>query len=111
MDTTLADSSDHDVILGISDGISFVGFIAFDNHHVRSPCFKFEGMVVENTIQKEREGSGPVLAYNYSSEIKVRIKPNEKWGSCHTEHNGGYVNSQSYHYSLDLAKGLQFDLP
>ena len=67
-------------------------------------------MVIENTIQKEREGSGPVLAYNYSSEIKVRIKPNEKCGSCHTENNGGYVNSQSYHYSLDLAKGLQFEI-
>ena len=28
----------------------------------------------------------------YSSEVKTQIKSCEKWGSCHTEHEGGFVS-------------------
>jgi len=30
LDTKVADSGDHDISLGISDGVSFIGFIAHD---------------------------------------------------------------------------------
>ena len=112
MDTTVADSGDHDIIFGVSDGVSFVGFQAHDknNYPSISPCYKFEGKVVSTTLQNIQQGNGPqVASRKYSSEIKIQIKPAEKWGSCHTEHDEGYVNIQDYQPSLDLSKALYFE--
>ena len=39
----------------------------------------------------------------------MQIKPSEQWGSCHTEHDGGYVNVQNYQPSLNLSKSLYFE--
>ena len=50
-----------------------------------------------------------VASRKYSSEIKIQIKPAERWGSCHTEHDEGYVNIQDYQPSLDLSKALYFE--
>ena len=40
----------------------------------------------------------------------MQIKPKEKWGSCHTEHDEGYVNIQDHQSSLDLTKTLYFEV-
>ena len=73
--------------------------------------YKLEGKVVKGVLQNVKQGSGPVVAsQKYSSEIKIQIKPTEKWGSCHTEHDGGYVNIQNYQPSLDLTKALYFEI-
>ena len=112
MDTTVADSGDHDIIFGVSDGVSFVGFQAHDknNYPSISPCYKFKDKVVSTTLQNIQQGNGPVVASRkYSSEIKIQIKPAERWGSCHTEHDEGYVNIQDYQPSLDLSKALYFE--
>ena len=112
MDTTVANDSDHDPSFGISDGVSFFGFIAHDkdNYPSKSPCHKLEGNVVEKELQNVQQGNGPfVTSRKYSSEIKIQIKPTEKWGSCHTEHDEGYVNIQQYQRSLDLSKALYFE--
>ena len=113
LDTTLADSSDHDISFGISDGISFIGFTAHDkgNYPTLSPCRKSEGQVVSTLLQSVQRGNGPVVtSRKYSSEIKIKIKPTEKWGSCHTEHDEGYVNIQDYQHSLDLCKALYLEV-
>ena len=78
VDTTTADSSDHDIAFGISDGVSFVGFQAHDKDNVL-PCFKFEGKVVSTKLHNGQEGTGPMVAsQKYSSEMKIQIKPTEK---------------------------------
>jgi len=113
VDTNLADTTDHDIIFGISDGTSFIGFIAPDkgNYPNLSPCYKFEGDVGQNILKNTKTGTGHlVTSRKYSSEIKIQIKPNEKWGSCHTEHDGGYVNIQNYQPSLDLTKALYLEV-
>ena len=113
VDTTLAHNRDHDPIFGISDGVSFIGFVAFDkdNYNSISPCYKYEGKVVTTRLQNVIRGTGPLVAsQKYSSEIKMQIKPTEKWGSCHTEHDEGYVNIQEYQSSLDLTKALYFEV-
>ena len=113
LDTKVADSGDHDIIFGISDGVSFIGFQAHDkNNYVSiSPCYKFEGNIVKDVVQNVVQGSGPVVSSRrYSSEMKMKIKPTEQWGSCHTEHDGGYVNIQNYQPSLDLIKPLYFEI-
>ena len=113
VDTTIADSNDHDMSFGISDGGSFIGFIAPDksNYPTLSPCQKIEGKVVATTLQNAQQGTGPTVASRkHSSEIKMQIKPTEKWGSCHTEHDEGYVNIQEYQPSLDLTKTLYLEV-
>ena len=112
VDKAFADQNDHEMIIGLSDGTSFSGFMAADkgNYNTRSPCIKAEG-IVGSTLQNRNFGSGPlVLSKHYSSEIQIYIKPNEKWGSCLTVHDGGYINNQDYQSSLDLANGLNLEI-
>ena len=47
LDTTLADTTDHDFAFGISDGESLIGFQAPDKGNYPSipPCYKYEGKV------------------------------------------------------------------
>jgi len=113
VDTNLPDTKDHDIIFGISDGTSFIGFQApdKDNYPTISPCLKHEGDVGQNVLKNLKGGNGPlVTSRKYSSEIKIQIKPSEKWGSCHTEHDGGYVNIQNYQTSLDFSKALYLEV-
>ena len=109
LDITIADSNDHDPVFGISDGVSFIGFIAHDKgkYPSISPCFKLEGKIATTMLENVQKGTGPkVASRKYSSEMKMLIKPTEKWGSCHTGHDEGYVNPQDYQPSLDLTKTL-----
>ena len=112
VDTTIPDSADHDIILGVSDGMSFIGFHIHDksNYNHLSPCIKFEGDIVNGALKNKVQGSGSlVISRKFSSKIAMQIKPSEQWGSCHTEHDGGYVNVQNYQPSLNLSKSLYFE--
>ena len=113
LDITVANSGDHDISLGISDGVSFIGFIAHDkgNYGSISPCHKLEGDVIKNELKNVVQGNGAtVSARRYSGEIKIQIKPTEQWSSCHTEHDEGYVNIQDYRHLIDLSKPLYFEV-
>ena len=46
----------------------------------------------------------------YSSEITIQIKPNDQWGSCHTEHDEGLINIVNYQHKLDITKGLYLQM-
>ena len=97
MDTALADSGDHDPIFGISDGMSFVGFRAIDKdrYATQVPCNSWEGDIIGNILQNNVYDLTGVKVHSryYSSVIKIQIKPNDQWGSCHTEHDEGTVRS------------------
>ena len=113
MDTELANSGDHDPSFGISDGYSFAGFTAYDksNYNKHSPCTQIEGVTIDGLLKDFKHIKGPrVTSKSYSSEIKLQFRPSEKWGSCHTEHNAGYVNIAYYHYQLDITKGLYLQM-
>ena len=114
MDTVLADSRDHDPIFGISDGTSFVGFIAVDkgNYVSQVPCYRFEGDSTGNILQNVLTDPAGVRVRSryYSSEITIQIKPNDQWGSCHTEHDEGHVGINNFQRKLDLTKGLYFEM-
>ena len=76
-----------------------------------APCMQIEGNSVQNVLTNRRRGAGLVVASRrYSSEIKIQINSAEQWGSCHTEHDKGYVNILNYKTSLDLIKGLHFEV-
>ena len=113
MDTVWADSTDHDPYFGISDGVRFIGF-GVHNKGTTSPCYKAEGDNVNNVLtNRVYDSSSPKLSnpsQGYSSELKIQIKPCEKWGSCHTEHEEGFVFIANYQRNLDLTKGLYLDV-
>ena len=114
MDTALADSNDHDPIFGISDGTSFVGFQAVDkdNYAAAVPCYNIEGDIAEETFNNRIRNINGAKANSrhYSSEITIQIKPNDQWGSCHTEHDEGLVNIVNYQRKLDSSKGLYLQM-
>ena len=114
MNTVLADSSDHDPVFGISDGTSFIGFQTVDktNYHNHSPCFNIEGDATNTNLNDRTHDftSPKVNSQHYSSEITIQIKPNDRWGSCHTEHDEGHVNIVNYQRTLDITKGLYLQM-
>ena len=117
MDTALADSRDHDPSFGISDGKSFIGYAISDqgNYHNNSPCIKNEGDIVDGALPDVpwahwAASNSSVTSRSYSSEVELQIRPTEQWGSCHTEHDEGYTNVESYEYKLDLTNGLYLEM-
>ena len=80
MDTTLADSRDHDPLFGISDGESFVGYaIPYQgNYYGSSPCFNIEGDIINGVLTNIPSFIDPnsiVTSRSYSSEVKLQIRP------------------------------------
>ena len=110
MDISYASNNDHDPRIGISDGKYFIGFAANDRHS--HPCLVAEANSNTNILQNfVSHGYGPsVTSRRYSSEIKIQLKPAEKWGSCHTEHDGGYTNADVYQHFLDPSRGLHLEI-
>ena len=109
MDVSYASSNDHDPTIGISDGISFIGINAPDRYS--NPCRVLEGKSSTVLLNPVNVNSGPtVTSRHYSSEIKIQLRPAEQWGSCHTEHDGGYTNVGNYQHLLDPSKGLQLEM-
>ena len=108
-DVSFASSNDHDPTFGISDGSSFIGVTAHDRY--QNPCILREGDSSTAVLRGTYRANGrTVTSRGYSSEIKIQLKPVEQWGSCHTEHDGGYTNAGSYQRLLDPSKGLQVEL-
>ena len=109
MDVSYASSNDHDPFIGISDGISFIGVYAKDRES--QPCHVWEGKSGTVLLNPVNVNNGPtVTSQRYSSEIKIQLRPAEQWGSCHTEHDGGYTNANNYQRLLDPSKGLQLEI-
>jgi len=117
LDTTFANSKgDHDPHFGISDGDKFIGFIVVDKNNYAGlpPCYAAEGDEAKGVLTSlAHDGNGEKLSnpsQGYSSEVKIQIRPCEKWGACHTEHASGTRFVKNYQRQLDLTKGLYFDM-
>ena len=66
---------------------------------------------MKDKLQNTIHGTGSLVASRkFSSEVKIQIKSIDRWGSCHTEHDEGYVNIQNYKCSLNLTKALNFEM-
>ena len=112
MDTVVA-QADHDPRFGISDGKSFLGFLMPDkgNYPTLAPCYGTEADIVNKILLNAKTGTGSLVSSRkYSSEIQLQIRPKERWGSCHTEHDEGYTNIAKYQHHLDLSQGLYLEM-
>ena len=110
LDASYASNNDHDPNIGISDGKHFIGIQASDRH--THPCIIAEGDSSTTVLSSTNLHRGPAVenSARYSSEIKIQLKPAEQWGSCHTEHDGGYTNVGNYQRLLDPSNGLYFEI-
>ena len=105
-----------DVIYGVSDGRSFVGFIALDNYNYKNrylPCCGFEGVSSSSRLKGYKRVSSwhpkPSDSF-YPGQFVGTLSLNERWGSCYTAHDGGFVKTAVYSKRLTLSKGLTFEV-
>ena len=95
--------------IGISDGSSFIGVYVPDRHF--NPCLIRDGDSSTAVLSGINGISGSaVTSKRYTSEVKIQLRPAEQWGSCHTEHDGGYNHAGSYQHLLDPNKGLHLEI-
>ena len=100
---------------GVSDGVSFVGFQAVDKLTYAfgyAPCFGVEG--TSGSSLTGRRGISycsptPNDSF-YPGQFVITLKLNERWGSCHTAHDGGFVKTADYKKRLLLSKGLTLEV-
>ena len=115
LDDDIGKIEDSDPKFGVSDGVSFVGFEMVDKGsyvYGYAPCFGFEG-TSGNSLGGRREisptSSRPSDTF-YDSQFVITFKLNERWGSCYTAHDGGFVNTADYNKRLLLSKGLTLEV-
>lgn len=105
-----------DMMYGVSDGISFVGFGIVDknNYPDYPPCYGSEGVsssrLKDYNYQPVTSSSRKLSDSFYPGQVVSTLKLNERWGSCYTAHDGGFAKTVVYSKRLTLSKGLTFEV-
>jgi len=106
-------SVDSDIRYGVSDGSKFVGFETCDkgNYGTNAPCYGMEGMsgATLSSIQYNPVTPKPSDSF-YPGQYVFTLKLDERWGSCYTAHDGGFVRTAGYNNRLMLSKGLTLEV-
>ncbi|XP_078352565.1 uncharacterized protein LOC144637305 [Oculina patagonica] len=115
-DVIIGSKVDSDIRYGVSDGISFVGFETVDKDtYTRNfaPCFGIEGTSGSNLTElrniKPKSLPRPSDTF-YPGQFAITLKLDERWGSCYTAHDAGFVKTAVYNKRLMLSKGLYLDV-
>ena len=108
-DVNIGKVHDSDINYGISDGTNFIGFETCDkgNYVYTAPCYKTEGSSGTrlSTIKHGPLTPKPSDSF-YPGQFVLTLKLDERWGSCYTAHDGGFVKTAGYRKRLTLNKGL-----
>ena len=115
IDESTGEIEDSDPRYRVSDGVSFVGFATVDKPtYARglAPCFGIEGTSGNNfTESREIRSSWPRPNDSfYPDRFVITLKLNERWGSCYTAHDGGFVKTAVFNKRLLLSKGLDLEV-
>ena len=108
-------NTDSDVIYGVSDGISFVGFETLDNsnYYKYPPCYGSEGVSSNSSLKNYTPVSSfltrPMDSF-YPGQVVGTLNLNESWGSCYIAHDGGFAKTAVYSKRLTLSKGLTLEV-
>ena len=117
LDDDIGKKEDSDPIFGVSDGVSFVGFETVDKATYSyspgyAPCYGVEG-----TSGSSLAGISKISVHSprpndsfYPGQFVITLKLNERWGSCYTAHDGGFVKTADYNKRLQLSKGLTLEV-
>ena len=112
-DVSIGKGTDSDIKYGVSDGIRFIGFGTSDklNYGSVSPCFGLEGKsgTTLSSIGYESHTPKPSDSF-YPGQFVFTLKLDERWGSCYTAHDGGFVRTAGYNNRLTFSKGLALEV-
>ena len=112
-DVSIGQGQDSDIRYGVSDGTGFIGFHTTDraNYGVRSPCNGMEGVSGSTLTATRYEPKEPKPSDTfYPGQFVFTFKLDERWGSCYTAHDGGFVRTAGYNNRLMFSKGLTLEV-
>ena len=104
---------DSDIRYGVSDGTRFIGFETCDrgNYDTNAPCYGLEGMSGSTITSRIRTSITPKPNDSfYPGQYVFTLKLDERWGSCFTAHDGGFVKSVGYNNRPMSSKGLTLEV-
>ena len=108
-DVNIGKKHDSDIRYGISDGTNFTGFETCDkgNYGGSAPCYKIEGSFGTQLSSLMHGPYTPKPSDSfYPGQFVFILKLDERWGSCYTAHDGGFLKTVGYNKRLMLNKGL-----
>jgi len=114
-DLCIGNVVDCDIRYGVSDGTNFIGFEAPDklNYGTKAPCCGVEGKsgTTFSSIQTNSVTPKPSDSfYPRQGQFVFTLKSDERWGSCYTAHDGGFVKTAGYNNQLMPSKGLTLEV-
>jgi len=112
-EVSIGKNSDSDISYGVSDGIRFLGFETCDrrNYNFKSPCYGVEGLSGSTLTSFRYSAFTPKPTDSfYPGQFVFTLKLDERWGSCYTAHDGGFVKIAGYNNRLMLTKGLTLEV-
>ena len=105
---------DSDITYGVSDGDNFIGFEAVDraNYAVKAPCSGAEGKSGEAlTAVKALNKKIPLPGASfYPPQFVFTLKLDQPWGSCFTQHGGGFIKTAKYTKQLMPSQGVTLEV-
>ena len=108
-DVSIGRGTDSDIRYGVSDGTRFIRFHTTDklNYGTYSPCYGVEGVSGSTLTPTRYEPNKPKPSDSfYPGQFVFTFKLDERWGSCYTAHDGGFVRTAAYNNRLTFSKGL-----
>ena len=112
-DVNIGQGADSDIRYGVSDGTRFVGFETCDkgNYGDNSPCYGLEGLSGSSLTSIRYESVTPKPSESfYPCQFVFTLRLDERWGSCYTAHDGGFMRTAAYNNRLMLSKGLTLEV-
>ena len=106
---------DSDIRYGLSDGKTFIGFEAIDRrtYATQSPCYGVEGKSGNTLtgISLKNSKYPKVNKYSYyPGQFEFTFKLDQRWGSCYTAQDHGFVKTAGYINRLKVSKGLTLEV-
>ncbi|KAL9962376.1 hypothetical protein ACROYT_G031472 [Oculina patagonica] len=112
-DVSIGKTTDSDIRYGVSDGTRFIGFGTCDkgNYGTHAPCWGLEAMSGSTITPIQYDSITPKLTDSfYPGQYVFTLKLDERWGSCYTAHDGGFVKTTGYNKRLLFSKGLTLEV-
>ena len=82
------------------------------NYGTNAPCYGMEGKSGSTVTSRQHYSvtSPKPRDSFYPGQYIITLKLDERWGSCYTAHDGGFVKTVGYNNRLMLSKGLTLEV-
>ena len=111
-DISIGQDADSDISYGVSDGTRFIGFETPDksNYAKNLPCYGVEGVWRQFNVSDTRFSDSKTQRIFLPRSFVFTFELDERWGSCYTAHDGGFVRTAGYNNGLVPSKALTLEV-